>query len=344
MADPWRQLDDPSVSPLQVDAAARRQLGAVSADDPRRVAGLATWLVGRAALDGSTALPTPVLTAALRGYGATDLVPGVELAVEQDRLLALGDEQLVALPDVLRAEEAVAEEALRLEGAGLLSLVAGRGDGHRLSLPQLARLLERAGSEPMVVEGDPDALEPDSPGRGFNDLLGSGLLPVELQPQVADSPVGELLQEVRRGRLPAVSSQQRDVVLVPCADAGQVEQRIRQLVETSIPRMLGDAPVVLTVRAGGACGAASLRAALEGPEVLTVHEAAGRSFPAVVLVLPAEASGSLTRALVVSALRTVERHVSIVHQGGAASAQAVATRPHRPRLTRLPGLLREMTA
>jgi hypothetical protein len=71
-----------------------------------------------------------------------------------------------------------------------------------------------------------------------------------------------------------------------------------------------------------------------------VHEAVGSAAEAVVLALPAESAGSLTRAHLISAASTAGRQLSIVHQAGPALAAAVRLRPHRTRHTRLARLLR----
>lgn len=355
MTDPWRVLDDPNASPGHADDAARLT-GRLGLDDPRRVAGLARWLVGRVGLAGSTALPVSVLASALRAYGVDDPVRGVELAEEEDRLVALPEERAVALPDVAHAEESVAEEALRLREGEQLSLVVGPvqdsdpettvvADAHRWALPDIASLCAAvAPGRRLMLCGDPDALQPAAPGRAFADLVASGLLPVAVPGWPAESPLERVLTAVRGGSLPPVPPAQREFVVVPCDDAAQAVRRASQLVTTSIPRLLGEAScLVLAVREEGTAGAAALRGAVDA-DVATVHEAAGRRCAAVVLVLPGEAAGSLTRAVLISALSVAERHVSVVHQVGPALAQAVDAHPHRPRRTRLPGLLREMSA
>ncbi|MDH6140647.1 hypothetical protein P3T35_002655 [Kitasatospora sp. GP30] len=74
---------------------------------------------------------------------------------------------------------------------------------------------------------------------------------------------------------------------------------------------------------------------------LTVHQAAGRRWPAAVVVLPEEAGPGLTRQWVYTAFGRAERHLSVVHAAGPALAQAVAERPATPRTTRLRALLAE---
>ncbi|MFE1318781.1 helix-hairpin-helix domain-containing protein [Kitasatospora phosalacinea] len=72
---------------------------------------------------------------------------------------------------------------------------------------------------------------------------------------------------------------------------------------------------------------------------LTAHQAVGRRWPAVVVVLPPEAAGQLTRQWVYSAFGRAERHLSVVHAAGPALAQAVAERPAADRTTRLRSVL-----
>ncbi|MBA2549772.1 MAG: hypothetical protein H0V13_01670 [Nocardioidaceae bacterium] len=115
--DHWRALDDPQAQPSVVDAAAR-DAGA-HPDDVRRAAGLTSWLVRRATLDGSTALPAEPLAAALAGYGFVDPVPGVRMADDQVRIVALPEERLAAPVDVAAHEETVADELARLLEGGM---------------------------------------------------------------------------------------------------------------------------------------------------------------------------------------------------------------------------------
>ncbi|WP_369138271.1 AAA family ATPase [Modestobacter versicolor] len=75
---------------------------------------------------------------------------------------------------------------------------------------------------------------------------------------------------------------------------------------------------------------------------ITVHRAQGSEWPGVVVVLPPEAGGMLSRPLVYTALTRAQRHLSIVHASGAALARAVREVDVRPRRTRLAGLLSEL--
>ncbi|NKI43495.1 ATP-binding domain-containing protein [Streptomyces sp. LD120] len=83
-----------------------------------------------------------------------------------------------------------------------------------------------------------------------------------------------------------------------------------------------------------------------GPEVvrhgwaITAHQAVGRRWPTVVVVLPGDAAGALTRSWVYTAFGRGERHLSVVHGVEAALPRAVAERPVKPRTSRLETLLR----
>jgi exodeoxyribonuclease V alpha subunit len=74
---------------------------------------------------------------------------------------------------------------------------------------------------------------------------------------------------------------------------------------------------------------------------VTVHRAQGSEWPAVVVAMPPEASGMLSRPLVYTALTRAQRHLSIVHAAGAALVRGVREVGARPRRTRLAALLRE---
>jgi exodeoxyribonuclease V alpha subunit len=77
---------------------------------------------------------------------------------------------------------------------------------------------------------------------------------------------------------------------------------------------------------------------------ITVHRAQGSEFPAVVVVLPPEAGGLMSRPLVYTALTRAQRHLSIVHAAGPAVARAVRLVGAIPRRTRLISLLRDYVA
>ena len=74
---------------------------------------------------------------------------------------------------------------------------------------------------------------------------------------------------------------------------------------------------------------------------ITVHRAQGSEFPAVVVVLPPEAGGLMSRPLVYTALTRAQRHLSVVHAAGPAVARAVRLVGALPRRPRLVPLLRD---
>jgi hypothetical protein len=404
-------LDDPMATPADADATARA--AGLLPTDPRRAAGLTSWLVHRATLDGSTCLPADVLANALNGYGIADPVPGVRLADDQGRVVALPEERLAAPTELAAHEETVADELARLLegtpatdqgsaldialGSGVSVVKAAPGPGlrewlealdsraaqsglrvgravaeraaastgvlasaevavvegaHRLELADAAALLTGLGdSARLVLVGDPDQLPAKGPGRLLTDVVASGVVPVTRLEPDASTPAGllGLMEALRDGRLPTVDAASHDVVVVTVAEPTDAVTRLRQLVETSIPRsfdLTPDQVLVLSPRTDGVLGTEAVARGLgaSGVRVSTVQEAAGTRAEAVVLLTPAESAASLSRALVITAAACAVRHLSVVHQAGPALAQAVAERPHPPRRTRLRHLLHEAVA
>lgn len=80
--------------------------------------------------------------------------------------------------------------------------------------------------------------------------------------------------------------------------------------------------------------------ALRHAWVLTLREAQGGHWPAVVAVLDGGSAAALTRAAVLGAFVPARRHLSVVHGAGGALAEAVEKRPHTPCRTRLAQALR----
>jgi exodeoxyribonuclease V alpha subunit len=74
---------------------------------------------------------------------------------------------------------------------------------------------------------------------------------------------------------------------------------------------------------------------------ITVHRAQGSEFPAVVVVLPPEAGGLMSRPLVYTALTRAQRHLSVVQAAGPAVSRAVRQVGTLPRRTRLIPMLHE---
>ncbi|MEU2390075.1 helix-hairpin-helix domain-containing protein [Streptomyces sp. NPDC007369] len=77
---------------------------------------------------------------------------------------------------------------------------------------------------------------------------------------------------------------------------------------------------------------------------VTAHQAVGRRWPAVVVVLPGDAAQTLSRDWVYTAFGRAERHLSVVHGVDQALPRAVAEVLPKPRTTRLAGLLRSLAA
>ena len=75
--------------------------------------------------------------------------------------------------------------------------------------------------------------------------------------------------------------------------------------------------------------------ALRHAWALTVAEAQGGRWPAVVAVFDAEAAPALTRAITLGAIILATKHLSVVHGAGRALAEAVENIPDRERRTRL---------
>ena len=235
---------------------------------------------------------------------------------------------------------------------------------HQIDAESLAALLDAVPEGMRVLlAGDPAEPGPAGPGQPFRDLLDTrseSLLAYTADGRVprvraADSephPLTDLRFALREGELPPPENDpEKRLVIVPVRDAGEAVARAVQLAADSIPRTFGLTPddiQVVTVRTSGDAGSETLTRALrerlgtENVRALTAREALGGTWPAAVVVLDGPSSGSLTRALVYGLCGLAERHLSIVHGAGSALPQAVANVPDRPRLTRLPAVLREL--
>ncbi|MEU7298160.1 helix-hairpin-helix domain-containing protein [Streptomyces exfoliatus] len=87
-----------------------------------------------------------------------------------------------------------------------------------------------------------------------------------------------------------------------------------------------------------------VESALRHGWALTAHQAAGARWPAVVVVLPGDAAGGLSRPWVYTAFGRAERHLSVVHGVDQALARAVAEGTAPERTTRLRPLLEGLLA
>jgi exodeoxyribonuclease V alpha subunit len=111
--------------------------------------------------------------------------------------------------------------------------------------------------------------------------------------------------------------------------------------EVGVVTGTGDGSLDVAFASGPVTVSGSAMSDLRHGWAITVHRAQGSEWPGVVVVLPPEAGGMLSRPLVYTALTRAQRHLSIVHASGAALARAVREVDVRPRRTRLAGLLTE---
>ena len=119
--DPWRCVEFGNVSAEQADAFASVTLDIPARDlrdDPRRGAGLATYLLIAAARDGHTAEPLDALVDGLTTFGVPDPRAGIRRAAADERLVVYGDEGLASLTRYAEAEQAVADGIARLMRTG----------------------------------------------------------------------------------------------------------------------------------------------------------------------------------------------------------------------------------
>ena len=111
--------------------------------------------------------------------------------------------------------------------------------------------------------------------------------------------------------------------------------------EVGVVTGTGDGTLDVDFASGPVTVSGSAMSDLRHGWAITVHRAQGSEWPGVVVVLPPEAGGMLSRPLVYTALTRAQRHLSIVHASGAALARAVREVDVRPRRTRLAQLLAE---
>ncbi|MDP9429657.1 MAG: AAA family ATPase [Actinomycetota bacterium] len=111
--------------------------------------------------------------------------------------------------------------------------------------------------------------------------------------------------------------------------------------EVGVVTGTGDGTLDVAFASGPVTVSGSAMSDLRHGWAITVHRAQGSEWLGVVVVLPPEAGGMLSRPLVYTALTRAQRHLSIVHASGAALARAVREVDVRPRRTRLAQLLAE---
>jgi exodeoxyribonuclease V alpha subunit len=111
--------------------------------------------------------------------------------------------------------------------------------------------------------------------------------------------------------------------------------------EVGVVTKTGDGSLDVTFASGPVTVTGKAMSDLRHGWAITVHRAQGSEWPGVVVVVPPEAGGMLSRPLIYTALTRAQQHLSIVHASGAALARAVREVDVRPRRTRLAPLLRE---
>lgn len=211
----------------------------------------------------------------------------------------------------------------------------------------------------VVLVGDPGGLAGAGPGSVLADLTACGGVPhTVVRAGRGPAALDVLAEGVAAGALPSPDAlgPGREVVVVPARSDAEAAHRVGQLVTDSIPRALGIAApdiAVLSLGRDGPAGADALaerllaalgprpeRGGAPGePWALTLRAALDGRWPAVVLVLPASAAGSLGGDVLAAAVARAERHLSVVTAAGPALERAVASRPRRARVTRLRQLL-----
>ena len=331
-------------------------------------------LLDNALADGHTVVPVAI---------AGSLLSGVRLRLE-DALRDIGPAGcgLVAAPSpsvlgfrrVVDAEREIAERVVRLAKERRLHVVAGPAgaprddavrqcgatdsaivdDAEYLDVETLATVFRNCEpTETVVLTGDFDNLGSPGAGRAFADIAESGLVDVtrvEADPATSGAVLRHFAKTVARGEMPSIDDPTHEVVTVPAASASEAAHRVGQLVADSIPRVFGITPreiQVLTPTVTGPAGRRALAARLDetgAPQPQLVHDSLGRRWPAVVLVLPPESAGLLSRQLIYSAAAGAARHLSIVQAAGAAFADAIRQPSCRPRRTLLPALLADYSS
>ncbi len=214
----------------------------------------------------------------------------------------------------------IRDRAERLDTHAVLALLREVGDGGR-----------------VVLAGDPCARHA-APGRVLADLVERDRVAVRRVEAHASTALGRLATAVRVGRLEPADPAEHSLVVAPVDSVEKARHRVLQLVSDSIPGRLGLGAAhiaVVTLRETGPLGAGALRGHLQAEgvhvRVSRVDELDESPVPAVVLVLAADATGSLERTMLVSAVGAASAHLSVVTQVGSVLAQALARPPAVPR-------------
>lgn len=324
VADPWLALDEPHASPTRVDALAKEQLGRFALDDVRRSAGLTSWLVRRAAADGSTVLDGTSWAAALRGFGIDAPRPGLDAAAAAGRVLVLPSERAIAHPKWGPLEERLADDLHAVLASGgpdetpsdpfdaalampFCVVVAGRGS----EPDDWARRLEKRGQadgRPVTVVGDAHRLDL---------ATADGLLEdhdVDASLVLVGDP--DLLEPEQPGRFfgDLVASEAVPVVRLPvdtAGDDGSIVSLIESLRVGELPPIAADQQQVV-VRAEADAGKAVARVVELVTETLPRDAGVGPSDLVVLGIRSAGGAGvDALREAVGSGAETVAVHEAV---------------------------------
>jgi exodeoxyribonuclease V alpha subunit len=122
----------------------------------------------------------------------------------------------------------------------------------------------------LLLVGDPAQLPSIGPGQFLKDLIDSDAFPVTelitLHRQEHGGAIARLATAVRRGEFPAVTNEDKEVVVVATTNSEECAHRVVQLVTDSIPRALSISPSdiqVLTPIHRGRAGTSALNEALK---------------------------------------------------------------------------------
>ncbi len=329
----------------------------------------------RAALDGHTVTPITVAGSILSSRSLRLEAALRDLGSEGRAVVTAPTAELIGLRRLVDAERAIAQAVVARTAAGTLWLVCGAAsadreaavdevggahpavldDAERVDAETFATFFATcADDETVVLAGDLDELDSAGAGRVFADIVHSGVAAVrQVKPASGSSVdvqsvvIDQLVAAVRGGEFVVPDDPSRQVVVLNVASAAEAAHRVEQLIATSIPRALGIVATdihLLGVLESDIDGLQRLASITGTDSPSTVLTTAGRSYPAVVLVLNPDCSGVVTRQLIYSGIRQAGKHLSIVNATGSALADAVRREPARLRRTLLRQLIAEMRA
>ena len=154
---------------------------------------------------------------------------------------------------------------------GLFADVVLIDEASMVDVELMAWLLDAlAPTTTLLLVGDADQLPSVGPGRVFDDLIASGMLPVatlrEVHRQAADSHIIQAAHAIRAGRLPAVG-ESREYVALAVPTSADIAACVEEWVCERLPSEFGFHPLrqiqVLSPMKRGAAGTVELNARLQ---------------------------------------------------------------------------------